>query len=107
MTTPDEEYQAAVTRIREHLDNAYRPAFDEYRAALLAGDDGRMADVAERRSDAADEAESLWTATLHTKAMDLSPGMFVNEAAGAMAMLSDLWDDLTEVHRQRQAGSRA
>src|SRR4051794_10694570 len=37
MSTPEDEYQEAVARVRDHLDNAYRPAFAEYRSALLAG----------------------------------------------------------------------
>ena len=33
--------------------------------------------------------------------MELPNGVFVNEAAGAMAMLSDLWTALAAAHRER------
>jgi hypothetical protein len=103
MENADSQWVAAVTRIRNHLEAAYTPLFAEYQDALVGGDDERMAELGEGLAAAADEAETLWTATLHTNAMDLSPGVFVNEAAGAMAMLSDLWSDLTEAHRRKVA----
>jgi hypothetical protein len=99
--TPESQYQAAVTRIREHLAHLYKPLFEQYQAAIVRGDDELMAELAEELADAADEAETLWTAMLHSQAVELSPAAFVNEAAGAMAMLSDLWTDLGEAHRKR------
>ncbi len=96
------DYQAAVSAVRAEVDNAYRPAFAAYLQALEAGsDDATMAGLADALSDAADAVESTWTRVLHTRAMDLPNGAFVNEAAGAMAMLADLWEDLRTVHTRR------
>jgi hypothetical protein len=101
MDSSADEYQEAIAPLRARRDSTYRPLFDAYKVALLSGDELQMAELAERLDEAADELESLWTATLFTKAMDLPHGVFVNEAAGAMAMLSDLWTALAETHRAR------
>lgn len=57
-TTPEDERQTAVVRVREHLDRAYRPLFEEYLATIPTGDDERMVDLAEKLSDAVDVTES-------------------------------------------------
>jgi hypothetical protein len=103
MTDSPDAYAQAIAPVRTHLETVYAPLFAAYTTALRQGDDPQLADLAERLDDAADEAETLWTRTLFTKAADLPNGVFVNEAAGAMAMLSDLWTAVAEAHRERRS----
>lgn len=107
MTDPSDAYAQAISPVRSHLETVYAPLFAAYTTALRQGDDAQLADLADRLDDAADEAETLWTQTLFNEAMDLPNGVFVNEAAGAMAMLSDLWTALAEAHRERRSQSDA
>ena len=102
MDNSPDAYAEAIAPVRAHLETVYAPLFAAYTAALRQGDDTRSTDLAERLDQAADEAETLWTSTLVSKAMDLPNGVFVNEAAGAMAMLSDLWTAVAEAHRDRR-----
>ena len=90
-----------IAPVRAHLETVYVPLFAAYTTVLRQGDEARSTDLAERLDQAAD-AESLWTSTLFSKAMDLPSGVFVNEAAGAMAVLSDLWTAVAEAHRERR-----
>lgn len=103
MTDSPDEYARAIAPVRTHLETIYAPLFAAYTTALRQGDDAQLADLAQRLDDAADEAETLWTRTLFTAAADLPNGVFVNEAAGAMAMLSDHWTALAEAHRERRS----
>jgi hypothetical protein len=93
-------YQQAIAPVRQHLAEVYQPLLETYLAAVRIGDVEQMQSLAERLDEAADAAETLWSSTLFTKAMDLGNGAFVNEAAGAMAMLSDLWRDVARAHRE-------
>ncbi len=97
------DYQEAIGPVRAYLGTVYAPLFAAYTDALRAGDDAQLADLAEQLDDAADEAESLWSSTLFTKASDLPNGVFANEAAGAMAMLSDQWTAVAQAHRDRMS----
>jgi hypothetical protein len=104
-TEPERDYQSLVDGVRRLLAEEYTPAYRSYLAALAEGDDVALAEAAERLSDASDRAEDLWTASFATRAVELDSSTFVNEAAGAMALLSNLWNDLAEAH-QRKVHSR-
>ena len=101
MTEPERDYQSLVAAVRTLLAEEYAPAYRRYLAALEEADDVALAETSERLSDAADRAEDLWTASFATRAPDLDSSVFVNEAAGAMAMLADLWNDLAGAHRRK------
>jgi hypothetical protein len=101
VTDSPDEYAQAIAAVRAHLETVYAPLFAAYTTALRQGDDRQLLDLAERLDDAADEAETLWTQSLFTKAADLPSAVFVNEAAGAMAMLSEQWSAVAEAHRER------
>jgi ABC-type nitrate/sulfonate/bicarbonate transport system substrate-binding protein len=101
VTQPERDYQSLVAGVRRLLAEEYAPAYRRYLAALEEADDVALAEAAERLSAAADRAEDLWTASFATRAVELDSSVLVNEAAGAMAMLSDLWNDLAEAHQHK------
>lgn len=49
----------------------------------------------------------LWTRTLFDESLqDLPVGPWMNEAAGAMAMLSKQWTEVASAHRERITGQK-
>lgn len=105
MNASSEDYPASIQPVRDHLQAVYAPLFAAYLAAVGNGDDQAALNLAEQLEDAADEAETLWTQTLFDESLNSLPiGPWMNEAAGAMAMLSDQWTAVASAHRSRISG---
>ena len=100
--TPQDEYQASLSTLRGHIHQGFRPAVLAYvRAVETGADSAEMATLAGVASDAAAKVENAWSLCFGKRLEDVPKGTFVNEAMGAMEVMSDLWADLELAHARR------